>query len=331
MKLIFQMGGAPSLALSNHMAYHIDPEFQTAISAFGDHPLCPARGDWKEFKTLNDKFYEITATGKNIPVSVATTDFHLDRGDGSILLRWYQPRHRTENLSAAVLYLHGGAMMSASVDTYDWVVGKYVEQTAVPFLSVDYRVAGERNGDSLVQDCFAALQWLFDHAKELGIDPGRIAVMGDSSGGALAAGVAILAREAGLQLARQVLIYPCLDDRPAVYNPELIPISVVAPELIDTMWDLLLEADHEHREVPPEIAPARLRNKEGLATAYVEACDLDLLCLEAVEYAANLLRAGVGVELHVYKGVGHGFDLLMPDARLTAQVLESRYRAIREI
>ncbi len=309
----------------------MNTEFQSALVAFGDPSPLPARGDWRGFKTFNDTFYEATAPGKTVPASITKRDYYLDRGDGSILLRWYVPTEHRVGSSPAVLYLHGGAMISANVETYDWIVGKYVAQTGVPFLSVDYRTAGERNGDSLVQDCFAGLQWLLDHAKELGVDPARIAVMGDSAGGTLSAGVAILARDAGIQLARQVLIYPALNDRPAVYNQELLSLSLIAPELLDTMWDLLLGPGHEHRDVLPEIAPARLINKTDLAPAYVEACELDILCLEAVEYATSLSQAGVPIELHVHPGLGHGFDHLIPEAPATLRALEDRYRVIRDL
>ena len=291
----------------------------------------PARGDWRGFRDLSDGFYQVVGTGKVVPASVQVEDYRLERQDASILLRWYQPPQQLEHPSAGVLFIHGGGMLSGSVETYDWIVGSYVEATGVPFLSVDYRHAGEHGGDMLVQDCFAALKWFVAHAEQLGVDPGRIAVMGDSAGGCLSAGVAILARDAGVALAQQVLLYPALDDRPKDYNPDLLPISVIAPDLLRTMWDVLLGSDHENREVSAAIAPARLADKRGLAPAYIEVGDLDLLALEDIEYAASLSQAGVPVELHLHTGVGHGFDLISPEANVSRRALDDRYRIIRSL
>ncbi len=313
------------------MAYRLDPEFMASLSTFGDPPPTPPRGDWQAFRHLMDEFYQFVSTGKAAPASVQIEDYLLEHDGDSILLRWYQPSWQSKRPSAGVLFIHGGGMLSGSVETYDWIVGSYAEATGVPFLSVDYRRAGERGGDMLVQDCFAALKWFIAHAKQLGVDPGRIAVMGDSAGGCLSAGVAILARDAGIALAQQILLYPALDDRPKDYNPDLLPISVIAPDLLRTMWEVLLGSGHENREVSPTIAPARLADKRGLAPAFIEVGDLDLLAIEDIEYAASLSRAGVPVELHVRTGVGHGFDLISPEAQVSRRALDDRYRIIQSL
>jgi acetyl esterase/lipase len=127
-------------------------------------------------------------------------------------------------LGPAVLYLHGGGMISGSVAIYDGPVSHYVSNSGVSMLAVDYRLAPEHPYPVPVEDCYAGLRWLAEHADELGVDPARIAVMGDSAGGGLAAAVALLARDrGGPELAAQILIYPMLDDRNTAPDPEIAP------------------------------------------------------------------------------------------------------------
>jgi acetyl esterase/lipase len=149
--------------------------------------------------------------------SVRTADHTLPVADGEILVRWY-----TKDGSApgsAVVYYHGGGMVCGSVDLYDRLVSKYVQATGVHFLSVDYRLAPEYLGTTLVDDGHAALAWFVEQADTFGLDKARIAIMGDSGGGGVTAGVAIAARNARTPVAQQILIYPMLDDRTIERTP----------------------------------------------------------------------------------------------------------------
>jgi acetyl esterase/lipase len=123
---------------------------------------------------------------------VDISDHSVVTPDGAALLaRWY--RQPSGDSRAAVLYLHGGGMIAGSVPIFDGPVFRYVARTGVSMLSLEYRLAPEHPHPAPVEDAHAAgLVRRTDHAAELGIDPGRIAVMGDSAGGGLAAGVAIL-------------------------------------------------------------------------------------------------------------------------------------------
>ena len=120
---------------------------------------------------------------------VDISDHGVVTPDGATLLaRWYrQPSSETK---AAVLYLHGGGMIVGSVPIFDGPVSRYVARTGVSMLSLEYRLAPEHPCPTPVEDAYAGLVWLVGHAAELGVDPGRIAVMGDSAGGGRAAGVA---------------------------------------------------------------------------------------------------------------------------------------------
>ena len=136
-----------------------------------------------------------------------------------------------------------------------------------------------------VEDCFAALLWLHDLAADFGLDRARIGVMGDSAGGGLAAGTAILARHRALPLALQILVYPMLDDRNVVPDPELVPFALWSYDANMTGWAALLGDQRGRDDVPPSAAPARETDFAGLAPAYIEVGELDIFRAEDVRYA----------------------------------------------
>jgi len=129
-------------------------------------------------------------------------------------------------------------MIVGSVAIFDGPVSRYVARTGVSMLSLEYRLAPEHPHPTPVEDAYAGLVWLTGHAAELGIDPGRIAVMGDSAGGGLAAGVAILSRDRkGPAVARQLLIYPMLDDRTTTPDPYIAPLAGWSYDDNATGWE----------------------------------------------------------------------------------------------
>jgi acetyl esterase/lipase len=142
---------------------------------------------------------------------------------------------------------------------YDGVVRAYTKATGVPMLLVDYRVAPEHPHPTPVEDCYAALCWLAANAADLGVDANRIGVMGDSAGGGLAAGVALMARDrGGPGLAQQLLIYAVLDDRTVGPDPQLPPEYLVfSYDDNRTGWGALLGPALSGDEVSPYAAPAR--------------------------------------------------------------------------
>lgn len=232
---------------------------------------------------------------------------------------------------SAAVYLHGGGMVCGSVATYLPFVRRYVERSGVPMLAVDYRLAPEHPHPTPVEDCFAALQWLHAHAGDLGVDPARIAVMGDSAGGGLAAGVALIARDRGVPLARQILVFPMLDDRTTVPDPELVDFAGWTYENNEMGWRALLGPAIGGPEVSPYAAPARATDLTGLAPTYLDVGELDIFRDENVEYCRRLGLAGVSVELHVHPGVAHGFDMTLADARVTQRALADRCRTLMSL
>ncbi|HEY2562686.1 MAG TPA: alpha/beta hydrolase fold domain-containing protein, partial [Acidimicrobiales bacterium] len=205
------------------MDYELDPELAPAMAVLAEQAAgapAPARGDWQAVRTAASAGLTHMASLTPPSSGVSTTSFSesTSDGEGEIELRWYVKADAAPG--PAVIYTHGGGMIAGSVDLYDEVVTWYVAQSGVPFLAVELRLAPEATSPtSLAEDVFSGLTWLIAHADNLGVDPSRIAVMGDSGGGGPTAGAAILARDRGVALAKQILVYPMLDDRNTVPGP----------------------------------------------------------------------------------------------------------------
>jgi acetyl esterase/lipase len=146
-------------------------------------------------------------------------------------------------------------MILGNLDLYDGVVSAYVTATGVPFLSVNYRLAPEVHDTTLAEDAFAGVTWLIAQASNLEVDTHRIAIMGDSGGGGVAAGVAIVARERQFALARQILIYPMLDDRNSVPNALLTPFATWTYDQNYTAWNAVLDGKQGSEPLSESIAP----------------------------------------------------------------------------
>lgn len=269
------------------------------------------------------------------PVPGVEVDKHtLTTADGATLaLSWYHtPGHPP---GSAVLYLHGGGMIFGLEHLgrfYDLAVRDYVAASGVPMLMVDYRIAPEHPDPTPVQDCYAALRWLAGNATTLGVDPARIAVMGDSAGGGLAAGVSLLARDrGGPTIAQQLLIYPMLDDRAATPDPQLLPFLTWTYDDNITGWAALLGEHAGTEAVSPYAAPARAADLAGLPDAYIDIGDLDIFRDEDIGYARRLADAGVATELHLHPGCPHAFEALARKADVSQRAIADRVRRLRTL
>jgi acetyl esterase/lipase len=199
-------------------------------------------------------------------------------------------------------------------------------------VSVDYRLAPETKFPGSLLDNYAALQWVYGHADELGIDRKRIAVGGESAGGGQAAALAIYARDKGeIPLLYQLLIYPMLDDRTGSTRsvPPYIGHFVWNATSNRFGWTSLLGVPAGSAKVPAGAVPARVANLEGLPPAFIGVGSIDLFVDEDIEYARRLIDSGIATDLLVIPGAYHGFDLLAPDAGPSRHFTESWMSALR--
>ncbi len=231
----------------------------------------------------------------------------------------------------AILHVHGGGYVLGEA-TLDDIANRTLALTlGCAIFSVDYRLAPETAHPGPVEDCYAALNYVAANAGALRVDAARIGVMGESAGGGLAAALALLARDrGGPGLAFQHLIYPMLDDRTCVAaDPHPFTGEFVWGVAQNRYgWAALLGQAPGGADVSPYAAAARATDLSGLPPAFIAVGALDLFLEENLEYARRLTRAGVPVELHVYPGAYHGFQLA-PGAAVTEAANRDSVAALR--
>lgn len=205
-----------------------------------------------------------------------------------------------------VAFFHGGGWVLSSLDGHDTLARRIAARSGAMVVSVDYRLAPEHPFPAPHDDCWAVTSWLAGQADRWGGDTSRLAVCGDSAGGNLAAGVAIRARDEGVDLALQALIYPCLDDRQDAYESMVRNGDGKFLTAADMrwFWDHYVPA---RRRDDPHAVPARADDLESLAPAFVQTAEFDPLCDEGESYADRLAAAGVPTTVIRYPGVIHGF------------------------
>lgn len=220
-----------------------------------------------------------------------------------IVLRIYQPRG--EDLPV-VINFHGGGWVQGNNAQSGWLASRVAAGVGAVVVSVGYRLAPEHPFPAAVDDCWAALRWVHEHAAELGVDPSRMAVMGDSAGGNLAAVVALLARDAGgPSLRLQVLIYPSVEMYEAWPSEAR---NANAPVLTASNMHAFSRIYLDGADGTVFTAsPLRAASHVGVAPALIQTAEFDPLLDNGTKYAQALSAAGVEVKHTTYGGAVHGF------------------------
>lgn len=228
-------------------------------------------------------------------------------------------RTASTGATAAVYSIHGGGMMFGhhlgNLDSFDdWLLDH-----DVVLVSVDYRLAPEHPDPYPVEDCYAGLVWVAAHADELGIDPARIVIAGQSAGGGLAVGTALLARDRqGPDLVAQILVSPMLDDRDETVSTRQIDgVGVADRQMNRFAWDAYLGTRRATPDVSEYAAPARAADLSALPRTYIDCGSAEVFRDEDVAFASRLWAAGVDAELHVWPGAFHGFTSMVPGAAIS--------------
>lgn len=300
----------------------MDPELAIAAQALPQLPFSDLAGTRATFAAL------LAATPPPDCSGVRVQDRTVPgpAGGPELAVRVFTPDDGATGPRPGVLDIHGGGFAIGTMDLDDGVNVGIAREVGAVVVSVEYRLAPEHPYPAPAEDCYAALQWFAAHAEELGVDPGRIAVLGDSAGGGLAATTALLARDrGGPALAMQVLVEPELDDRLDTHSMRTGTDTVLWHRAnAEKSWEYYLGG----AAADSYAAPARAEDLAGLPRTYLTVNELDPLRDEGLEYARRLLVAGVSTELHCWPGAFHGFTLV-PTAGITARALSAMHGALR--
>ena len=284
----------------------VDPQVAAVLAMLpsGGPPMSDALLD-----STRSGFGLMNSLGVGEPPAIAGT---LDRDADGVPVRIYTPLGSIPSSGwPVVVFFHGGGWTIGSVADYEPFTVMLAALTEAVVISVDYRLAPEHPFPAATDDCIAALRWVGAHAGELGLDPHRIAVAGDSAGGNLSAVIAQMIRDdGGPALCFQALIYPVVD------------CDFARGSYRDNATGYFLEADGMKYffgsycrsgtdPAIPAVSPLRANSLAGLPPALVITAEFDLLRDEGNAYAAALSAAGVAVEVKQYEGMIHGF-VMMP-------------------
>ncbi|WP_308203692.1 alpha/beta hydrolase [Mycolicibacterium gadium] len=251
---------------------------------------------------------EATPHPDDMPTMAEIEDRTVILSAQHIPIRIYRP-HNDSGSSPALVYFHGGGLVMGSVNAFEPLARALAATSGATVISVEYRLAPENPPPAQFDDAYAATSWVAAHTEELGIDAARLAVVGDSAGGTLAAAVALAARDrGGPSLFAQVLMYPGLDKDLTVPSVQELPEAPML-SLIDIEYMHELADGPEH----PYTVPARASDLCGLPQAIVATAAADPIRDWGERYAARLRDAGVQTTLTRYPGAYHGF-LMRSDA-----------------
>lgn len=315
----------------------VDPELQEVFAAFRAQGM-----------PLTDETYESMAamsvvTEEDIRPALDEYGLRHDEitvtgADGdSMTLSIIRPQQEVAG-AWGLYHVHGGGMVMGTrfvsvveADLLAWVA-RYGLVLVVP----EYRLAPAHPAPAGVRDCYAGLVWTAEHASEIGIDPSKLIVAGGSGGGGLAAGAVLMARDDGRVAVRaQLLMSPMLDDRnqrvsSVQYTSE--HTAVWTRESSQWAWRALLGADHVDRDdISPYVAPGRALDLSGLPPTYIDVGGAESMRDDAVSYASAIWAAGGSADLHVWAGGFHGFDLFVPQAKVSAASRDNRERWLRRV
>jgi acetyl esterase len=245
-----------------------------------------------------------------------------DRDADGVQVRIYRPVEAS-GPSTALVYFHGGGWVAGSVEVYDPLARAIARRAGCVVVSVDYRLAPEHPFPAALDDAWTATKWVSANAEELGLDPMKIGVGGDSAGGTLAAVVARRARDQGIALAAQLLLYPVTSHDFNTPSYSLFSSGYLLTR--DAMvWYWKQYAGDADLSENPDASPAAERDLRRLPRAIVVTAEADVLRDEAEAYAQRLFISTVETEGYRYDGMVHGF------LRMTGQV-ERADSAITEI
>lgn len=248
--------------------------------------------------------------------------------DTQVKVRVYNPKVALDS-NPAIVFLHGGAFVVGDLDIEHPRCLEMCRRTNAIVVSIDYRLAPEHPFPAAIEDCAQVLDWLFQFGVSWRIDPTRVAIVGCSAGGGLAAGLTLMRRDQSKLLpCLQLLIYPVLDDRMTTASMQTsISTPVWNRYNSEHMWRHYLGESSKMYAVSPYAAPARAPSLAGLPRCHIFSAEHDPLRDEAINYAQRLMSDDVPVGIYQLPGTYHGFDTLS-DSVISRRAREEQYAVL---
>lgn len=293
--------------------------------------------DFEELKNTKLPFYPIVLPVLNklvqrknnqmkLPDTIKVSNERIEGYQGEeISLTIYEPVHvETEN---CIIYFHGGAFAIKEAPYHINLCVDYALKTPCKVIFVDYRLLPKYKFPYGLEDCYSACKWTVANADKLNINREKIAVAGDSAGGALAAGVSLLARDRReINIKFQLLIYPVIDKK---QNTDSMKLYYDTPmwnsKLNKKMWDLYLKGVSNDCYA----SPIDVESHRNLPASYIEVAEYDCLRDEGIQYAEALRKEKVPVQLNITKGTVHGYDFV-ESSSITELNKEIRIKALQD-
>lgn len=243
---------------------------------------------------------------------------------GDILLSIFRPAKKLPDGNPGIYWIHGGGMITGNRFVGIDGVADWVDQHSAVAVAVEYRRAPENQNPKPLDDCYAGLKWVGENLETLGINAKKLVIVGQSAGGGLAAGTALLTRDrGGPSLCAQLLMCPMLDDRnETVSSKQYVDAGSWSGTTNVMAWKCLLGDNAGVTSI--YTAPSRAKDLSGLPPAFIDVTSSEVFRDEDVAYATKLWESGVQAELHVWPGGFHGFDMLAPSHPLAQLAINAR-------
>jgi acetyl esterase len=265
---------------------------------------------------------------KDIPIG-KVTNIAIPTANGEIPSRSYSAVASGGEALPTLVFFHGGGWVIGSVDTHDGLCRMIANGSGCRVISVDYRLSPESKFPGPVEDAAAAVEWIEKNAAQLGVDANRLAIGGDSAGGALAAVVTQIAKEKGTpKLAYQLLLFPVTQiGNETISLREYAEGYFLERKTLEWFYENYLPPGADKRD--PRISPLTASDVSGLPPAYVMLAGFDPLHDEGLQYAEKLRTAGVAVTVADYPDMVHDFIYLQAVLPQAAEALNTAAKALK--
>jgi len=303
-----------------------------ALNAAGSSELGQKTPDEvRDWMSVNFRPYALNPTPQVAAIEQFTVPNIADGGSAAIPVRLYRPTHQNKNPLPILVYFHAGGYIFGDLETLDDFCRCFAQGAGCLVLSVDYRRAPEHKFPVPIEDCYAATLWAAQHAGELGGDPKRVAVGGDSSGGTLAIVTAQIAIERGKpHICHQFLWYPGVgSEGPTASAQQFAKGYFLESDLMAWSMKHYLPPGTDLED--PRIQPLRFDQLAALPPTYLMTAGFDPRRDDNLLYAQRLVKAGVATEFRCVESTVHGFLFMLGGIRVARNALSESAQYARQV